>query len=122
MDDLGGREFDWFALDINGNIAVFSSAGNGTIPQEVKNNYKEYDSISDKFESPNWGSDLVWSDLANYGLYVFDWKLNNGPYIRKSIPKNKLSNDLKEEILSINELPILYMVFNETEEVSLWNT
>jgi hypothetical protein len=32
---LQGREFDWFAVDGEGNIAMFASAGEGFVPEEV---------------------------------------------------------------------------------------
>ena len=119
MDELEGREFDWFAVDENGEIAVFSTAGNGTVPESVKENYKAHDSISEKFEYPNWGSDNVWKDFANYGLFVFDWRLNNGPYVKKSAPNGKIDSELKSKILKISGIPKLQMDFSKVDKTEL---
>ncbi len=37
-----GEEFDWFAMDIDGNLAIFSTAGKGFIPKEVRKKYKDH--------------------------------------------------------------------------------
>ncbi len=118
-DEITGREFDWFAIDINNDIAVFSTAGSGNASQTVLNNYEEHDSISETLETENWGSENVWNDLANYGFYVFDWKLNQGPYIRKITPARNLSKELKTKIKNINGIPLLKLVFSETEETKI---
>jgi len=119
MNELEGREFDWYAMDENGAAAVFSTAGSGTVPQSVIDNYEAHDLITEKLETPNWGSELVWDDLANYGLFVFDWELNNGPYIKKSKPKKDITPDLKEKISNIVGIPSLKMAFNEIDEASI---
>ena len=36
--ELAGREFDWFAIDSDGNIGLFSTAGEGRIPETVFEN------------------------------------------------------------------------------------
>ncbi|MCP5244423.1 MAG: hypothetical protein H6937_00020, partial [Burkholderiales bacterium] len=67
-EELEGREFDWFAIDSEGNIGLFSTAGEGTIPDSVVEAYSEHDHISEQLESPNWGNSDVWSDYAALGL------------------------------------------------------
>jgi len=101
-NEIQGGEFDWFAIDLDGNIALFSTAGEGNVPNNVIKNYKDYDSISHSLEQPNWGSSGIWSDFANYGFYVFDWSLHGGPYIKVCEPKQRMSKELKDKILSIN--------------------
>ena len=71
--DLIGLEFDWFALDKNNDIALFSSAGWGNIPDTVMQNYEEHKNISE-FLIPNYG--LPVEVYANYGLFVYDWKIS----------------------------------------------
>ena len=119
MKEIEGREFDWYAIDENGDVAVFSTAGSGTVPHSVKENYEAHDLISEELESNNWGTQRVWDNLANYGLFVFDWKLNNGPYIKKSTPKRNISSELKSKILNVSGIPTLAMVFSKIEETKL---
>ena len=49
--EILGREFDWFALDCNGDIAVFISAGSGVVPDEVARNYKAFDDATEGVRS-----------------------------------------------------------------------
>jgi hypothetical protein len=98
-EEIEGREFDWYAVDSDRNIAIFTTAGEGSLPEEVLKNYKLHDEITDSLESPNWGSSEVWSDYSKLGLYVFDWDLPEGPYKRERIPNTVVATELKSMIL-----------------------
>lgn len=63
-EEIEGREFDWFAIDSEGNIGLFSTAGEGAVPKLVIESYSEHDAISELLDSPNWGSSEVWSDYC----------------------------------------------------------
>lgn len=115
--EIEGREFDWFALDKDGRIAVFCTSGKGTIPESVKLNYSEHDDISDNLETPHFGSTKVFEDLARYGLSVFDWKRNDGPYLLKSSPKAEIAEELKSRILAIKNIPVFAFGFKTAIEV-----
>jgi len=39
---IEGSEFDWFAEDIEGNIGLFATAGEGAVPDVVVINFKEH--------------------------------------------------------------------------------
>lgn len=116
-EELGGREFDWLGVDIDGKIAMFSTAGVGFIPRTVIEGYKVYDAIFDEIESPNWGSESVWDDYSKLGFYVYDWELNSGPYIKQRIPELSMAKELRDKILSIKRLPQLNFRFSETNEI-----
>ena len=116
-EKLEGGEFDWFAQDNEGNIALFATAGAGNIPKPVIECYKEHELISEILESPNWGSSEVWMDYAALGFFVYDWKLNNGPYIKKCDPASKMDNELRTKILAIKDLPKLQLRFLEISEI-----
>ncbi|MFS1525476.1 hypothetical protein ACL7TT_15410 [Microbulbifer sp. 2304DJ12-6] len=103
-EELEGREFDWFAIDSEGNIGLFSTAGEGTIPDPVMEAYSEHDNISEQLESPNWGSSEVWSDYAALGLFVYDWDLPGGPYKRERTPSKVMNNEFKTKLLSMDSL------------------
>ena len=113
--DFEGWEFDWYATDGYGNFAIISTAGQGPLMPHVISNYKDHQSISEFLDSPNWGSPNVWDDYANIGLYVFDWKLNKGPYNKIRNPAKKITDQLKTEILKIKDLPEIKMDFELIE-------
>lgn len=116
--ELEGREFDWFAIDSEGNIGLFSTAGEGAVPVAVIEAFSEHDNISEQLESPNWGSSEVWSDYAALGLYVYDWNLHGGPYKRARVPSKVMSDELKTKLLSMGCLYSLPIKFTELKEIA----
>jgi hypothetical protein len=114
-----GREFDWFALDCNGRVGLFASAGCGNVPIQVQQNYALHDSIVETFHLPNYGSLEVWRDYAKYGFYVFDWRQNAGPYERMAIPIEEVSDNIRERILQIIDIPRLAVSFEVVSSVNL---
>jgi hypothetical protein len=121
LKEFKGLEFDWYAKDLNGDIAVFCTAGEGILLETVINNYAEHNAITDVLETPNWGSSLVWDDLAKYGLYVFDWELNKGTYVRVAKPMGNLTEELKKNIIKIRDLPVLDFSFSLVDEANIKN-
>ena len=113
-NDLIGREFDWFAVDRDGNVGLFSSAGQGFIPVSVLSNFKEHDVISNSIDTPNWGSLQIWSDYSEMGLYVYDWKHNGGPYNRVRNPAKEIEKDLRD---ALDSLVCLNLVFANSPEI-----
>lgn len=117
-EQLEGREFDWFAIDSEGNIGLFSTAGEGKVPDEVIEAYTEHDKISELLDSPNWGSSEVWSDYAALGFYVYDWSLHGGPYKRERQPSRDMSAELKSKLMAVGSLPKLPVKFTELKEIA----
>lgn len=117
--DLTGREFDWFAKDEFGAIALFSTAGLGDIPVIVIENHKAYDAISDSLESPNFGTVTVWNDFAAQGLYVFDWNESSRCYRRLAIPSCAINENLALKISAIPNLITHEGSYANQETVSL---
>lgn len=118
-EELIGREFDWFAIDKNGDFGMFSSAGSGIIPSSVIEDFKSHDSIAEIFELPNFGSENVWEDFANYGFYIYDWEINKGPYKKVSEPKTKISQKLKIELLELKSLFKIDLAFENTKDITI---
>jgi len=114
-EEITGREFDWFALDKEGNIALFSTVGSGTVPESVLLNYAEHDSISESLATPNWGSSQIWSDYADKGLFVYDWKSKGGVYNRQREPSAKINAALSARILAITSLPRYECAFRDLD-------
>ncbi len=61
--DFYGYEFDWYAVDQEGQIGVFSTAGFGPIPQAVQLHYQDHLDISDQIHQPSMGTPDVWKDF-----------------------------------------------------------
>ena len=116
-EEIVGGEFDWFAMDLDGDIAIMSTAGEGSVPEEAVESYQKHNEVSESIETPNWGSSEVWSDYAALGLFVFDWQLPGGPYLRERSPENGLEEDLKNKILAIGTLPQLPIKFRSTKQI-----
>ena len=119
--ELEGREFDWYAIDTEGNLALFSTAGEGFIPEYILNHFTKHDEISDSLESPNWGSNEVFFDYGKLGFYVFDWDLPGGPYRKQCEPTKKMEEQLKFRILSLLKGNKLKLNFKEVAKIERVN-
>ncbi len=95
------REFDWFAIDNQGNFAIFSTAGEGAIPSTVIDAFNGHDELSEKLESANWGTAQGWSNYSDMGFFVFDWDLPGGPYKKIKEPSSEVSEELKIKLVDI---------------------
>lgn len=118
--DLNGIEFDWFAKDSDGNLALFATAGEGFFPTSVEAHHTKHMSISESLPSPNIGTKSVWSDYAALGLYVFDWDLPGGPYKLRATPMKQASSELVSDIEAVPQLPRFSGCFASLKELSQW--
>lgn len=116
-DAFEGYEFDWFAQDATGALGLFSAAGWGEIPVEVIRQAAVHRAVNANIAQPNIGTSTVWEDYAQVGLYVFDWQHWAGPYAKQASPGLPMAASLREQILSIPELPQLPLVFDEVATV-----
>ena len=116
---LFGYEFDWFAIDRNDNFGVFSTAGSANAPIFVIENRKEHDKIFSQIKLPNNHSENVWEDIAKMGFYVYDWKHNEGPFIKLASPTSKVSKAFKTQLLNLRSLVQLDISFEEQTSIKL---
>lgn len=115
---LEGGEFDWFAIDRAGKIAMFSTAGAGFIPEVVVAGHAEHSRIANDFPTPHWGSTQVWDDFAALGLYVYDWAGNDiGSYRRQRVPSGEMADDLRARLLGLTSMPRLDYEFQDCESI-----
>jgi hypothetical protein len=120
LSDLVGIEFDWFATDSDGNLALFATAGEGFLPESVADYHADHSSLSDSLPAPRTGTPEVWKDYAALGLYVFDWALPSGPYEMRASPSCAVNHELKARIMAIPQLPMLNGSFSDHHEVARW--
>ena len=62
-------DFDWFAVDETGQVAVFATAGSGPVPAEVSAKPSPHDAFGDQIEMTGWGTIAVWDSYAKLGLF-----------------------------------------------------
>lgn len=118
--ELTGLEFDWFAVDRDGRLALFASAGEGFLPGGVGAHHVDYSELSDSLPAPRSGTSDVWSDYAALGLFVFDWALPGGPYQKRASPICPSSPALEKCILALPQLPRFPGLFACVTSVSRW--
>lgn len=89
--DFMGTEFDWFAADSGGFVALMSSAGYGPIPDRVFERFEQQQQI-EEFFAHLVGEPLMndWTrmilSLSACGVFAYDWKHWDGPYQRQGMP------------------------------------
>ena len=107
-----GTEFDWFAVDSDGHVGHFSSAGFGQVPKVAEANAELHDRVLELLQkAPASGKSSFergvgkgcedWLKIAQHGIFSFDWKHWNGPYARIATPASPvLLDQLPEEVRS----------------------
>lgn len=120
LGDLRGIEFDWFAVDIEGNVALFATAGEGFFPKVVAEHQEMHSSVSESLPAPRAGTAEVWLDYASVGLYVFDWALPGGPYQRRASPTCELQGAIRNQVLALPQLPRFNGSFSNSATVDFW--
>lgn len=114
-----GYEFDWFAQDTTGALALFSTAGWGEIPVEVIRHAEAHRAVIATIAQPSSNTSDVWQDYAQVGLYVFDWQHWDGPYEQVAVPLVATPPSLREVILQLPDLPQLPLWFSEARAVKI---
>lgn len=120
LADLKGIEFDWFAVDSEGNIAVFATAGEGFLPEGVAEHHEMHSAVAESLPASRVGTAEVWLDYADAGFYVFDWALPGGPYKLCASPKCELKSAVKQQIVEVTQLPRFSGSFANMTKVESW--
>jgi hypothetical protein len=89
--DLIGSEFDWYAIDRDGFIAVFCSAGWGPVPEVVFDHLEGQKSIGSEIKIsnvpvPDIEFKATSSLLSEKGIFGYNWLNTFGPYRSFSQP------------------------------------
>ena len=115
---FSGVEFDWFAADLDGEIALFATAGSGFVPIDVLTDGEHYEAVVSGIETPNWGTPAVWDAYSRLGLFVFDWKSGARSYLRVRVPDGTLPSELRGRVERLPNLPEYPGRFREADEIS----
>lgn len=111
-------EFDWFATDIDGRFALFATAGEGPIPEEVARSAAAHDAIGESIPITGWGSSAVWQSYAKVGLFAYDWSSTQGNYVQVAVPARSVLPDLRARLQNCAVLPALNASFAETSAIN----
>jgi hypothetical protein len=91
-NEIGGLEFDWLGCDDGGNLAFFSTAGGGYVPDRVLQNADaQADAVAailagKSIAAARFAPELAphcintWKMAAERGMFAFDADIGGGPY------------------------------------------
>jgi hypothetical protein len=116
--EIEGVEFDWFAVDSSGCLALFAPAGAGFIPSTVSARFHEHTAMSEMLPSPRWGSGMVWDDYSELGLYVYDWGVRYDSYTWVRTPVREMTDELHQKFLAISPLPRFDFEFRSRQTIA----
>ena len=108
-----GTEFDWFALDDAGEVAVFATAGFGPVPAQVRAASEDHDAIGDRITATGWGTPNVWDSYAELGLFAYDWDEQRRCYSRVGQPSQPINEGLSVPLAAM-ALPRLAFSFRNS--------
>lgn len=111
-----GLEFNWFALDAQGQMGLFSSAGFGPVPASVQLHFQAHDQAAFQLDWSVLKMEQVGTEL---GLFLFDWQHWKGPYLKLAQPVGEMNAAFKQQILQIPELIIFPMSFTAVESIQV---
>ena len=80
-----GIEWDWFASDLGGSVALLSSGGSGQVPKVLLEHEALIDELFDFIGLCY--DEQSWAKAAEFGLFAYDVDINGGPYTRLASPK-----------------------------------
>lgn len=99
MFDIGGLEYDWIGRDMDGHIALFSTAGIGYAPDEFLRDTDLHDEKIDRIISSSEttyarfyppvtrGRVNTWRIFAERGMYAYDCDVSTGAYRLVAAPQ-----------------------------------
>lgn len=113
-----GSDFDWFAIDATGALALLASGGPGFLPPSVVEYQVMHETVAGGIEYPSWGTDAIWQDVAALGLYVYDWSETHNAYQRVAEPGPERDSAFAAMIARITDLPELVGTFSGSQQIS----
>ena len=108
-EDILGIEYDWLAVDKDGHLGLFSTAGGGRAPQAFLAETDAHDAGLDVLmaapptTSPRFfrqikaGLDNAWRNAAERGVYAFDSDPHGAPYRLVAAPQAAATTDVVPE-------------------------
>lgn len=86
-----GIEWDWFACDQDGHVAIVSSGGSGQVPPIL---FRRAEAIQRLFDHLGLACDRdPWRLAAERGFFAYDVDINGGPFARRFVPRRPMRLD-----------------------------
>ncbi|MCE9580722.1 MAG: hypothetical protein K8W52_46810 [Deltaproteobacteria bacterium] len=89
-EDIRGTEHDWLAVDRDGHVALFSTAGGSAAPPAYLRDIEGYEVAiaailalpgpTGVAAQPPGSWDNTWREVADRGLFAYDGEFNRGAY------------------------------------------
>lgn len=131
-EEIQGFEFDWLASDVDGHVALFSTAGGGFAPEGFLRDTDAHDAAIDTLLAsatrtqarfaPQLRSGLqnTWLLMAERGLYAFDSDPHGAPYRLVAAPEHPIHiSDLPASVATVaRQVVFPYMRFSLLREIS----
>ena len=101
-EDILGFEYDWLAVDKDGYIGLFSTAGGGRAPEAFLADTDAHDAglealmAAPRTTPPRFyreikpGLDNAWKEAAERGVFAFDSDPHGGPYRLVAAPQSPI--------------------------------
>ena len=116
--EIHGREFDWFALDTSGAVAIFATAGFGPAPESVLRCAAAHDAVSEKIPVRGFGTIQVWQSYSAAGIFAYDWNDSEGTYHQVASPDAPLLQSVSELVVQMS-LPVFARSFALSPELGI---
>jgi hypothetical protein len=128
-----GIEFDWLGLDRQGQVAIFTTAGYGAVPEIVNLHLAEVDGAieqvahlpvvgsADRIDTPTADGDYSdWFAYSAIGFYAYDWHMWHGPYRRLCSPSVPIEvADLPPGLRQAAQYAIFELSFSNTTAIPM---
>jgi hypothetical protein len=118
-----GDELDWLAVDLHGHVGLFSTGGQGPVPEEVARQLTEVAAAIQRLsalpvvgacaESPIGGGNYEsWIEPARRGIFGFDWgPVTDPPYVRLTVPTiaitvDEIADALVRHAAALAQIPV----------------
>jgi hypothetical protein len=131
-EEIAGFEYDWLAVDADGHVAQFSTAGAGYAPSEFLRNTDAHEQAIDLIRELPISTTACfavevkpqcensWKIAAERGLFAFDSHPNGGPYRLAGAPAAALHvSELPAAIATVaNSLVLGHLRFSALSVIS----
>lgn len=86
-----GIEWDFFACDRDGHVALVSSGGSGQVPPFLLAHEADIEQLMEFLGVRFDGN--AWDQAARRGFFAYDVNINGGPFWREASPKQPIRLD-----------------------------
>jgi len=109
-------EFDWFAIDKLGQVAVFSSVTSGYIPEKVFSSYETFAGLTSLLNAlPRFANvQIVTKELGGMDLWL-EWS-QRGLYAYDYIDVHRTMKFDRYDLIAVPEQPLLKKVIAQIEQ------